>query len=229
MANELIFIVMVLVELTFILLLMHVGKEGLFGLIVANIILVSTFGSQLIKVFGLVTNAGNVFYASIFVAANILTENHGRKTGYRSVWIGFTILVLFVLMSQFVLRHVGVPDSADTTNAIATLFRGVPRIALASMAAYLVAQNLNVWLFDQLHQKNPRRGLWFRNMVSSFIGQLVDSLIFFSIAFAGIVPLTVLAQTIFTGFALKAMIAVVSTPVLYASHSLLEPVDVGQN
>lgn len=223
MANELIFIVTVLVELTFVMLAMRFGKEGLFGFIVANIILVSTFGSQLIEVFGLVTNAGNVFYASTFVAANILTEHYGRKVGYRSVWIGFISLVLFVLMSQFVVRQLPVAASLGTTQAIQTLFRGVPRVALASMTAYLIAQYLNVWIFAQLRQENGRTKLWFRHFASSTTGQLVDSLIFFSIAFGGLVSGTVLVQTILAGFALKALVAVASTPVLYLGHVMLEP------
>lgn len=223
MTNELIFIVTVLVELAFVVLSMRFGKEGLFGFIVANIILVSTFGSQLIEVFGLITNAGNVFYASIFVAANILVEHYGRQVGYRSVWIGFTSLVLFVLMSQFVIRQLPVAGSVDTTQAIRILFSGVPRVALASMIAYLIAQNLNVWIFDQLRRRHGRGKLWLRNIASSTTGQLVDSLIFFSIAFGGLVSQTVLAQTILVGFALKAVIAVASTPVLYISYLMTGP------
>lgn len=221
--NELIFLVTVLVELAFVVLSMRFGREGLFGFIVANIILVSTFGSELIDVFGLTTNAGNVFYASIFVAANILVEHYGGKVGYRSVWIGFTSLVLFVLMSQFVIRQLPVPNSADEAQAIRTLFSAVPRVALASMVAYLIAQNLNVWIFDRLRRRHGRAKLWLRNIASSTTGQLVDSVIFFSIAFGGLVSQAVLVQTILVGFALKAVIAVASTPVLYLSYMMAEP------
>lgn len=228
MTNELIFIVTTLVELVFIVLMMRLGKEGLFAFIVTNIILVSTFGSQLIEVFGLVTNAGNVFYASIFVAANILVERYGRAVGYRSIWIGFASLVLFVLMSQFVVRNLPIADNLAVSDVIQSLFGGVPRLALASMTAYLVAQNLNVWAFDRLRHKPKPLSLGVSNIASASTGQLVDSVIFFSIAFAGTLPLQGLAQAILVGFILKALIAIAGTPVLYMSDVMPESADVNK-
>jgi uncharacterized integral membrane protein (TIGR00697 family) len=113
MTNGLIFFITVLISLFFILLMLRLGKQGLAGLIVANIILVSTFGALLIPLFGLITNAGNVFYASIFLAAQIITEHYGRKAAFKSVWVGFGALVLFVLLAQYSIRLVGAPGSSQ--------------------------------------------------------------------------------------------------------------------
>lgn len=213
--NEIIFFVTAILDLGFVLLMFRLGrKNGLVASMVVNIILVSTFGAKLIALFGLTTNAGNVFYGSIFLAVNLMVEHFGSKEGYRAVWIGFSALILFILMGQFVLGSVGASQSADVNSAMEVVFVGVPRIALASMVAYLVVMNFNVWLFDRLRLIWPNQ-LWGRNILSISLSQFIDSLIFFTIAFFGLLPLAILIQTAVVGFVLKIIVALLSTPFLY--------------
>ncbi len=227
MPNQLIFFTTTAISLFFILFMLRLGKEGLTGVIVTNIILVSSFGALLIPLFGLVTNAGNVFYASIFLTGNVLAEHYGRKAAFKSVWVGFSALVLFVLMGQYSIRLVGAPNTEGLAAAMHSVFAAVPRIALASISAYLVSQNLNVWLFDTLHQKTGKKLLWFRTLLSSAVGQLVDSILFFSIAFAGTIPRSELFQSLFTGFGVKMVVAVIGIPFLYLSYFVLNAGSVG--
>lgn len=218
MTNEVIFIITAVIDLAFILLAFRLGKGWLFGAIVVNIILVSTFAGKLVPIFGFVTNAAGVFYAAIFLATDILTEHHGKKEGYKSVWIGFSALVLFVVMSQFVLRLISTSETTAISEAMQVLFRGVPRIAFASMFAYLVAQNFDVWFYHFIHQKTGQKRLWLRNNLSTFTSQFIDSIIFFSIAFFGVVPFNILLQIIFTGYAVKLIVALLDTPFIYLSY-----------
>ena len=197
--------------------MLRLGKQGLAGLIVANVILVSSFGALLIPLFGLTTNAGNVFYASVFLAVQVMTEHYGRKEAFRSVWVGFGALVLFVLLGQYSMHLTSGPGTEELTSSLQTVFAGVPRVALASMVAYLAAQSLNVWLFDYLRQKTHKRMLWLRALLSSFAGQLLDSLLFFSIAFAYTLSGEQLLEAMAVGFAIKMLVAVLGLPVLYAS------------
>jgi len=227
--NELLFFVVTFIDLGFVLLAWKLGKEWVYVTIIANIILVSTFAAKLIPIFGLVTNVCNTFYAAIFIATDILTEHHGKKVGYRSIWMGFIGLVLFILMGQFVLRFECVSDSEKVSNAMKILFSAVPRIAAASFIAYAIAQSLDVWLFDFLHKKTGQNHLWFRNNGSTFVSQLVDSLVFFSLAFVGTVSFGVLMKIIFTGYLVKLLVAVIDTPFIYLSYRVkgLEVPDIG--
>ena len=222
MTNGLIFAVTVFISLFFILLMLRFGKQGLTGLIVTNIILVSSFGALLIPLFGMTSNAGNVFYASIFLAAQVMTEHYGRKAAFRSIWVGFGALVLFVLLAQYSIRLEAVPGNTELITSLQNMFAAVPRVALASMAAYLVSQTLNVWLYDYLRQKTNKRSMWLRSLACSTAGQLVDSIFFFAIAFASVISNDQLIEAMAVGFAVKLLVGVLGIPVLYASSAVIK-------
>jgi uncharacterized integral membrane protein (TIGR00697 family) len=202
------------------LLAWKLGKEWLYITIIVNVILVSTFAAKLIPIFGVVTNVSNTFYAAIFIATDILTEHHGKKVGYRSIWMGFLGLVLFVLMGQLVLQFEYIQDSEEVSTAMVTLFNAVPRIAVASFIAYAIAQSLDIWLFHYIGEKTKGKYLWLRNNGSTFVSQLIDSIVFFSLAFAGTVPFDVLVTIIFTGYIVKLIVALLDTPIIYLSYKI---------
>lgn len=218
MNNELWFFLVTCIDLAFVLLAWRLGKEWVYIVILTNVILVSTFAAKLIPIFGLVTNVSNAFYAAIFIATDILTEHHGKREGYRSIWMGFLGLVLFVVMGQFVLQFTHVEDSNTVATAMQTLFGAVPRIAAASFIAYAIAQSFDVWFFHFIHSQTGQKYLWLRNNASTFVSQLIDSVVFFSLAFAGTVPSAVLINIIFTGYLVKLMVAVLDTPCIYLSY-----------
>ncbi|WP_165741708.1 queuosine precursor transporter [Candidatus Thiosymbion oneisti] len=231
MSNELLFFIITLVDLAFVLLAWKLGKEWVYITIITNIILVSTFAAKLIPIFGFVTNVSNTFYAAIFIATDILTEHHGKKVGYRSIWMGFIGLVLFVLLGQFVLQFEYIQDSEKVSIAMETLFSAVPRIAAASFIAYAIAQSLDVWLFHFIRERTRGKHLWFRNNGSTLVSQFIDSAVFFSLAFAGSVPFDVLVNIILTGYVVKLMVALLDTPFIYLSYKVkgMAMPDIGGN
>ncbi len=218
--NELIFVATALIDLSLIVLALRYGIAGLTGLLVANIILVSALGSRIISLFGFVTNAGNVFYGCAFFAGIMIAEHFGRKEAYKSVWIGFLGLVLFVVMGEFTARYVLSMGLSNTDQAINTLFRAVPRVALGSMTAYIIAQNINIYIFSTIRKKTGAQLISLRTIASSLAGQFVDSIVFFSIAFAATLPFHLLLQAMLTGFVVKVSIGVLSVPFLKLSYFL---------
>jgi uncharacterized integral membrane protein (TIGR00697 family) len=218
--NEQLFFIVTITDLLFVLLAWKLGKEWVYITIITNIILVTTFAAKLIPIFGLVTNVSNTFYAAIFIATDILTEHHGKKVGYRSIWMGFLGLVLYVFMGQFVLQFAYIQDSEKVASAMEILFNAVPRIAVASFIAYAIAQSLDVWLFHYIGERTKGRYLWLRNNGSTFVSQFVDSVVFFSLAFAGTVPFSVLVNIIFTGYIVKLLVALLDTPIIYLSYKI---------
>jgi hypothetical protein len=218
MDNEWLFILMTAVELTMVVIAWRLGKVYLIGLIVANIILTSTFAPKLMPVFGLITNVSNVFYAGIFIATDILTEHHGPREGYRSVWVGFVALLLFMIMSQLVLIVTPSPEALTFSQGLEAVFAATPRIAAASFIAYAIAQSVDVWLYHKLREVVSAKHLWIPNNGSTLVSQLVDSVIFFTLAFAGQVPTGVLLNIIFTGYLLKVIVAILDTPCIYLSY-----------
>lgn len=220
--NEVWFFIITVVDLALILLAWRLGPSWVYVTIVANVILVSTFAAKLIVIFGLVTNVSNSFYAAIFLATDILTEHRGKREGYRSVWMGFLGLVLFILMGQGVLQIVPHSSSEAVSTAMETLFSAVPRIAAASFVAYAIAQSFDVWFYHYLRiETSWGRLLWMRNCASTVTSQLLDSVIFFTLAFVGTVSFTTLLTIIFTGWLVKCLVALLDTPMIYLSYVVI--------
>ena len=217
--NEIWFFILMFADLFLVLFAWKMGKQWLIATIVMNLILVSTFGSKLITIFGFDTSVANIFYASIFIATDILTEHHGKKEGYRSIWIGFLCLFGFVAFGQVILQFDGIEQVAAVSESMDTLFSAVLRISIASFIAYAIAQSFDIWFFHWIMKKTGKdRLLWFRNCGSTLTSQFIDSVIFFPLAFIGIVPLPILINIIITGYILKSMVAFFDTPFIYMSY-----------
>lgn len=216
MFNSLWFIAWAFICLIFVLAAFRLGKSWLFGMVVANAILANIFVIKGMTLFGLAATGGNAVYASIFLATDILAEHYGPKTARNAVFLGFFASIFFLLGSQFILRFE--PTDFDIAqDAFTTIFSLTPRIVMGSMVAYLISQNLDVWLFHTIRRMTAGRFLWLRNNGSTFISQFVDSAIFTLIAFWGIYP-ELLSMIIFT-WLVKIIVAACDTPFIYlASH-----------
>ena len=216
MTNEMITIATALFEAIIILFSLRLGKEWLLMSIILNMVLITTFGAKLITIFGFTTNAGNVFFASVFLATHMLSEHYGKE-GYKTVWIGFASIVFFLLMAQFTVRTIGAAQSESANQAIGILFQGAPRIALASMVGYITVQSYNVSMYLFLYRMTGAKHLWLRSLFCTLTGQCIDSVLFFTIAFAGIIPTGALLQTMLIGYTVKVLIGILGMPFLYLS------------
>lgn len=217
-SNELIFFIIMFVDLALILFFTKYGKEWLKVLIVANLILVQLSAVKNVEIFGVVANASAVFYASIFLATDIITEHWGKKEGYRSVKKAF-LAVIFLLGFGSLLRLFVPIEVTGVTQAFDILFAAIPRIIIASLIAYLVAQNFDIWFYHYIRTKTKGKYLWLRNNGSTLVSQLIDSILFFGIAFYGVVPNVL--SLILTGYFAKLIVALFDTPFIYLSYKLL--------
>ena len=206
------------IDLLLVLLATRWGKEWLKVLIVANLIVVQFSAVKNIQFFGFVANASAVFYAAIFLATDILTEHWGKKEGHLSVWKGF-LAVVFVIGFGNALVYLSPIETNEITNAFNALFKSAPRITIASLTAYVIAQNFDVWLYHKIYQKTKGKYLWLRNNGSTIVSQFLDSVIFFGLAFYGVIPN--IWSLIITGYVAKLVVAIFDTPFIYLSYKLL--------
>lgn len=213
--NELIWIALLIVHFSLILLAYKLfGKVGLYAVIAASIVLANIKVLKLVEMGGALFTLGNIAYGGIFLATDILNERHGKKAAQKSVWVGFFVALLAVIMMQFALWFT--PAFDDFAHAhLEALFSLVPRIVLASMIAYLISQTVDVWMFDKLKRVFHEKKLWLRNNISTMLGQLIDSAIFVTIAFLGVFPLQVFWQILITTYLIKLLVAVLDTPFMY--------------
>jgi len=229
LANELLFLLLLLLDMTFVVLMYRLfGREGLFGSIVLAIIVCNIQVLKLVEIFGMTVTLGTVLYGSIFLTTDILAEVHGKKQAQKAVWLGFAALVVMTVVMQLTLRFQPHPfDSADPH--LQALFALLPRVAFASLFAYIASQHLDVWVFISLKQRMAGRALWLRNGTSTALGQALDTTLFIVLAFA---PLPILGsmpgfetwqtvwQVAFTTYLLKLGVAVLDTPFVYWARAI---------
>lgn len=162
--------------------------------------------------------AGNLFFPLSYIFGDILTEVYGYKLTRRVIWTGFAAMAFATVMTWVVLAMPISPDepfSAKLQPALETCFGGGWRIALGSMLAFLVGDFLNSYVLAKLKVRTQGRHLWMRTIGSTVVGQGVDSLIFYPVAFLGIWTGPTLAAVMLANWIFKVMVEVVMTPFTY--------------
>jgi uncharacterized integral membrane protein (TIGR00697 family) len=214
MSNIALFFVSAFIDILFVLFASRRGLEWLFGTIIVNLILVGIFGSKIISVVGLTTNAGNVFYACVFLATHFLLENHGRRSGLKAIWYGASFMLFFMAMSQLSAQFIATAGGETANAAMLALFSPSVRLISASILGYVFAQSVNIFLYQWIGARYRGRHLWLRSNAANIVGQLVDSLLFFTIAFFD-APGPLLVQMIIGGWVVKTFVVMLGTPFLY--------------
>ncbi|MFS0725614.1 queuosine precursor transporter [Paenibacillus sp. 1P07SE] len=201
------------------------GKKGLFVWVALATVLANIQVVKTIELAGIVATLGNTIYATVYLATDLINEKHGEKEARQVVWFGFFTLIATMVMMQMVLAFQ--PQPSDIAqDALVTIFGMGPRLVAASLSAYLVSQFLDVKLFAYLKQWFPARSqLWLRMNGSSGVSQLVDTLVFCTIAFAGLYSLDIWLEILVTTYVLKFVISAAATPVLYMARRFRHPAD----
>ncbi len=172
----------------------------------------SVLAVKIVQIGGLFAPAGVLAFSFTFACTDIASEVYGRKVATRLVLVGMVVLVVVGLLSLLAVLWPAAPIWQDQEAFVAIIGRS-PRIIIASLGAYLVSQNLDIFIFERLKRVESTRFLWLRNNVSTAISQLVDTNLFIVLAFYGSgFPLWPL---IFGQWMLKLVIAVLDTPFVY--------------
>ena len=182
--NLLLWAGMLLATFTGILLAYRLfGRTGLYAWIPIATITANIQVLKLVPLLGFEVTLGNIVYASSFLVTDILSENYGRKAAQRAVAIGFFSLLSVTLLMFLTIKFV--PAESDTMHQhIEGIFGFLPRLAVASLAAYLTSQLHDVWAYQWWRKRHPaKRHIWLRNNASTMVSQLIDSVIFTFIAF----------------------------------------------
>lgn len=214
MTNEVVLLLTALCDITFIYIAAYCGRRWLVSSIVVNLLLVGVFGAKLVLVFGFITNAGNVFYACVFLATYFLIEQYGKEVARNTLFLGAASSIAFTVLAQFTLHLSGTVQNEPVSAALTTLFSFAPRIFLASMLAYVFAQYINIEVYDWLRRRTAGKMILLRSVGASAVSQLFDSSLFFSIAFFDLSGSDLL-QAIFAGWCIKVLVVIAGSPLLY--------------
>lgn len=206
------FIVMVLMYRCF-------GKQGLIawvaiGTIIANIQVIKT-----VDIFGISATLGNVMFASIYLATDILNDIYGRKVAKRAVWLGFSSTLVMIIVMQMSLHFIPAPEDISQ-KALSTIFDLVPRIALGSIIAYIIGQHVDVFIFSMIKKVfQSDKTFIIRAYGSTVLSSIIDTALFVTIAFIGALPASVVFEIFITTYVLKLVSTIFNVPFGYIAKS----------
>ena len=165
--------------------------------------------------------AGILFFPVSYVLGDVLTEVYGYARARRCIWTGFAALLFMAFMSWVV---VALPPAGTWTGQAAyeAVFGQVPRIVLASILAFWAGEFVNSVVLAKMKLWTQGRYLWTRTIGSTVVGQGVDSLIFYPLAFWGVWDSDTLLVVLLTQWALKVGWEALLTPVTYAVVGFLK-------
>jgi uncharacterized integral membrane protein (TIGR00697 family) len=147
---------------------------------------------------------------------DLLSEFYGQKRTNYVVYSGFAALLLVLLVIWLGGLLPALPFSKVDDDAYDVVFGNSVRVIFASMAAYLVAQLVDVRLFHFWKRVTRGKHLWVRNNFSTMLSQGVDSTLVVGILFVGTLPLATVGTYILDGWLFKILVAALDTPFMYA-------------
>ena len=165
--------------------------------------------------------AGILFFPISYVIGDVLTEVYGYGRARRCIWAGFAAL-LFMAFMAFVVVALPPAETWHGQDAYDQVFGQVPRIVLASILAFWAGEFVNSYVLARMKILTRGRHLWTRTIGSTLVGQGVDSLIFYPLAFYGVWDNETLLKVLLTQWALKVGWEALLTPATYAVVGFLK-------
>lgn len=180
-------------------------------LVVSNIIAgkIADFGN------GYFLSAAVIFFPISYIISDILTEVYGFAAARRVLWTGFLCNLLAVVAIAIAIHLAPAPFFADQ-EAYAKILGFSGRLLAASFIAYLVGGFTNSFIMAKMKVWLQGKKLWLRTITSTIVGEGIDTVLFTSIAFAGIFAGAQIGQVIFYEWIAKSLFEIVLTPVTYA-------------
>jgi uncharacterized integral membrane protein (TIGR00697 family) len=195
-------------------------------LLCANLIGPAKVSTVTVPVFGDVTFvAGVLFFPFSYFFGDILTEVYGYARDRRCVWAGFGALIFAAAMSAVIVHLPAADFWKDKQPAVEAVFGSTPRIVAGSIVAFWSGSFVNSFVLAKMKLLTRGRWLWTRTIGSTLCGELVDSGLFYTIAFSGVWTTRQLLGVTVTQYVLKSSWEVIMTPATYKIVAFLKRVE----
>ena len=170
--------------------------------------------AKVCTVWGLTFGAGVLFFPISYIFNDVLTEVYGYARARKVVWAGFGAIVFASFMSWVVLT---LPPAIgwNDQRAYETVFGQTPRIVFASLGAFFVGEFANSYVLAKMKILTSGRFLWSRTIGSTIVGEGVDSLVFYPLAFLGVWENRLVLTVMVSNYIIKVLWEAIVTPFTY--------------
>jgi uncharacterized integral membrane protein (TIGR00697 family) len=166
-------------------------------------------------------SVGAIWFPITFLLTDVINEFYGSQGARTVTFLGFW-MAIFAFGVIWVARHIPAASFSPISQAtFDNVFGNANRIFVASLIAYLVGQLVDISVFQLAKRMTRSRHIWLRSTGSTLISQLIDTLVVTYIAFYGKLSSAQLRHIATTSYAVKVLLAVGLTPVIYAMHGFI--------
>ncbi len=184
-------------------------------LLISNLV-----GPKICQIGPLQVSGAQLLFPVTYIFGDVCTEVYGYSASRRAIWLGFFAMALLSIMGAIAVALPAAPAYKDQ-QAFATVFRLVPRFAIASLVAYWAGEFTNSYTLAKMKILTRGRWLWSRTVGSTLTGQAVDTALVIMIAFWG-TPARTIVSIIVSSYLTKVAYEVLATPLTYAVVNFLK-------
>jgi uncharacterized integral membrane protein (TIGR00697 family) len=159
-------------------------------------------------------SASIVIYSMTFLYTDVMSELHGRRFT-RTAIISAALCYPVIALSTYFSTSWAPSQFYSNQEAFETVMTTAARVTIASVCSFAASQLFDVWAFEKISEATKGKMLWLRNNGSTMVSQLIDTAIFYTIAFYGLMPTEALLTLMVGTYLLKLMIALIDTPFVY--------------
>ena len=208
---------------------LKISKTELFAILTAltsTVLIVSNIASTKMFDFfgtGLVWDGGAILFPISYVLGDVITEIFGFKKAKKVILIAFA-MNLIAVFALFIVQLLPPGLGWENQGAYETIIGFMPRIVAGSLIAFVTGQILNAYVFVKIKEITKGKHLWQRAIGSSLVGDLVDTVIFTTIAFVGTISTTQFVGLLIIAYVSKIVGETVLLPVTYGAVNLCKKV-----
>lgn len=193
------------------------GKCGVIAWAGVATVLANVVTAKSVDMLGLSTTIGNVLFASVFLATDILSECYTEADAKKAVYIGLFADAMLIMATQIALRYI--PNDIDYAHgAMETLFTLNLRISMASALMFFISNMADVLLFNRIKRHGGK--LWVRNNVSTILCNCLENFGFIALAFWGIYEVKDILIIAASTSVIEMAVAILDTPFLYLARKV---------
>lgn len=183
------------------------------GFFVMSLLVSNVTASKIISIGNLIVPAAVVAYAITFLCTDVIGELYGKEEANKTVRLGFILQLFSIGLLYVAIKLPPAPFMVEYNEVFQQVLGQSLRVVIASLIAYTISQFNDVYIFHKLKDIHGSKHKWLRNNLSTITSQLIDTSIFITIAFYGVVPN--LWALILGQFTIKVVLALLDTPFFY--------------
>ena len=178
------------------------------------LVLSNILGIKIFMIGSFMLPAAVLVYMLTFLVTDVIGEVYGKKTAKQTIRAGFITQIIALIFIYLAIELPPAP-AFGMQNEYEMILGGSFQLIAASLISYVISQNIDVHIFHRLKERHGRGKLWLRNNASAAVTQFVDTALFITIGFWGIMPFEVLISMIFMQYIAKFIIVLLDTPIVY--------------